>query len=437
MVKFGVRARLCAAAFFVAAGAATAAIGANNPLRSLDEELKAKVHEIEVKEEQVRAHVMRPPHVIVAHSDKGKLEGEVIARKFPPFKIKPYLDVKGFGNALHAALKDSTIGYVMRLQQHGQTIYTLEWNWAKTPADSGVGWNPQKVMHVASVSKLITAIAMTKALDDHHISYDAKIADYLPTYWHKGPGVANISFRNLLTETGGFGTTSDETDYAFMKSQVSAGAPTVGQYGYLNMNFGLCRILIPIINGNVDKDASFTGWAEPQDQVWDYVTVTAYQTYVKNHVFNPAGVSDAALTHADADALAYDYQDTGHGWNSGDLTSVAGGAGWHVSVDDLLKIMGTLRRGGSIMSDTKAQGMLDAGFGLDVIQSTPLGTLYNKNGLWWDGQHVEQSLVYFLPDDMELVVLTNSPVGPRSASAQTGKFFRSVVTNIYLDNIKG
>jgi Bacterial tandem repeat domain 1 len=35
----------------------------------------------------------------------------------------------------------------------------------------------------------------------------------------------------------------------------------------------------------------------------------------------------------------------------------------------------------------------------------------------------------FLPRDMELVVLANSPIG---ASSQ---FFRDVVTNIYLDNI--
>jgi len=43
---------------------------------------------------------------------------------------------------------------------------------------------------------------------------------------------------------------------------------------------------------------------------------------------------------------------------------------------------------------------------------------------------MEQSLAYFLPQDMELVVLTNSPV------SSPGKFFRDVVTNIYVANIK-
>ncbi len=82
------------------------------------------------------------------------------------------------------------------------------------------------------------------------------------------------------------------------------------------------------------------------------------------------------------------------------------------------------------MSPAAAQAMLDDSFGIDLIESTNLGTLYNKNGLWQDGAgQTEQSLAYFLPRDMELVVLANSPIG------NPGQFFRDVVTNIYLDNI--
>ena len=92
--------------------------------------------------------------------------------------------------------------------------------------------------------------------------------------------------------------------------------------------------------------------------------------------------------------------------------------------------MGCFRRQGTIMSPAAAQTMLDAGFGIDLIESTNLGTLYNKNGLWQSGaSQTEQSLAYFLPRDMELVVLANSPIG------SPGQFFRDVVTNIYLDNI--
>ena len=86
------------------------------------------------------------------------------------------------------------------------------------------------------------------------------------------------------------------------------------------------------------------------------------------------------------------------------------------------------------MSPAAAQTMLDNGFGIDLVGvSTPAGKLYNKNGLWHDADvngRTEQSLAYFLPEDMELVVLANSPIG------NPEKFFRDVVTQIYVDNIK-
>jgi hypothetical protein len=140
-------------------------------------------------------------------------------------------------------------------------------------------------------------------------------------------------------------------------------------------------------------------------------------------------VSGPTLTHPDPDALAYAFP-PGAGWNSGDLTTESGGAGWHMSVDDLLDVMGCFRRQGTIMSSAAAQSMLDSSFGIDLIQSTSLGTLYNKNGLWESGaSQTEQSLAYFLPSDMELVAFANSPIG------STGQFFRDVVTQIYIDNI--
>ena len=41
-----------------------------------------------------------------------------------------------------------------------------------------------------------------------------------------------------------------------------------------------------------------------------------------------------------------------------------------------------------------------------------------------------QSLAYFLPENMEMVVLANSPIG------NPAQFFRDFVTNIYMTNIK-
>jgi hypothetical protein len=200
----------------------------------------------------------------------------------------------------------------------------------------------------------------------------------------------------------------------------------IGKYDE-NMNFGLCRILIATINGNVNKDLLLP------DPAWDILTISAYAAYVATKVFSPAGVSGPSLSHPNASAFAYSFPPL-NGWNSGDLRTVSGGAGWHISVDELLKVMGTFRRKRTIMSTGKAQNLLDSGFGIDVVQDTPAGRLYNKNGLWQDSDgalgRVEQSLAYFLPEDMEMIVLANSPIGVQK------KFFRTIVSDIYLANLE-
>ncbi len=74
--------------------------------------------------------------------------------------------------------------------------------------------------------------------------------------------------------------------------------------------------------------------------------------------------------------------------------------------------------------------MLDGSVGIDLVESTGLGTLYNRNRLWQSGAgKTNQDLAYFVARDMELVVLADSPIGNH------GKFVRDVITNIYLDRI--
>lgn len=387
-----------------------------------------------IDEAQVRAHQIRPAHVVGVVTDKGR---EDMLNFVPPPPGPPaqppqhHLDVAKFGPALHATLKDSVVGYAMQLRQHGTPVSTLIWNWAQTPSDHQEGWTLDRRQHVASVSKLMTAIGMTRTLDEHHISYDAKIVDYLPAYWAKGRNIDKITFRDLMTHTSGFDTGGSDSDFETMKSHVAQGVPGIGHYHYENMNYGLCRILMPIINGEVPKTFTFPTLPMFRDQLWDMVTVRDYDEYMQNHVFHPSGVQLATLDHPANAALAYTFPANGNGWDSGDLESMAGGAGWHMSVNELLDVMGTLRRKGTILPSGKAQEMIDDYFGIDVIQSTPAGKLYNKNGLWQDGSgHTEQALAYFLPEDMEMVVLVNSQV------SHPAKFFRDVVTNVYLANIK-
>ena len=153
----------------------------------------------------------------------------------------------------------------------------------------------------------------------------------------------------------------------------------------------------------------------------------------KDKVFGPSGVSHATLDHPDNSALAYYFPSADDGWDSGNLEAVSGGAGWHLSINDLLKVMSTFRRKGTIMKKDKAEKLLDNKFGVSK-NSTSAGMLYVKNGLWRKGTelaaHVEQCVAYFLPEDMEMAVFVNSYVGLPPKSLE------GLVTDIYEDHLK-
>jgi CubicO group peptidase (beta-lactamase class C family) len=198
------------------------------------------------------------------------------------------------------------------------------------------------------------------------------------------------------------------------------------------MNFGLCRILIPIINGNIAKSTSFTP-ALLNDQYWDLNTINTYKSYMQAKVFTPAGVANAEFEPlvSTPNALAYPFPFAStKGWNSGDLRTVSGGAGWRLSIKELLNVMNHARRKGTIVSAAKLQYMLDNAFGIDQIITTPAGKLYNKNGAWGTGDgRTEQCVAYFLPQGMELALFVNSPIGASTIG------LRDIVKTAYVNSL--
>jgi CubicO group peptidase (beta-lactamase class C family) len=253
------------------------------------------------------------------------------------------------------------------------------------------------------------------------VMFDAPIINYLPGYWIKGPNVDQITFKNLLTHTSGI--SSGATDYLSMREVIENGVTDIWTYVYANMNFSLCRILLAVLNGNIAVDFDFApNTMQHRGTVWDSVTTEAYLQFVEANIFGPSG-SNGHIIHQFGDAIAYDYPSApgDFGWDDGDCTTWAGAAGWHMSVNQLMDVMGTVRRGGNILSTQDAADMLYLGFGIDWTLTAPNGDiLYAKNGWDWDGAgHVEQGVLCYLPDDLELVVFANSPVCWRYLPDQT------------------
>lgn len=71
------------------------------------------------------------------------------------------LDAAGFIQQVAELLTGNVAGFSARLTEDGSTIGLTGQNWAKEPQDGSEAWTPDIRMHVASPSKIVTAIAMT------------------------------------------------------------------------------------------------------------------------------------------------------------------------------------------------------------------------------------------------------------------------------------
>jgi CubicO group peptidase (beta-lactamase class C family) len=353
-------------------------------------------------------------------------------RPLPIPRIPPTLQVGPFQAAIQTILQGQCEGAILELRQNGEPLFTVSTGFAQAPGDGNIAWSPQAPMHIASMSKLPTGILTTQIFDAKGLSFDTPISGYLPAYWQQGPNIGEITFRNLMTHQSGI--TSGAFDFASMKAQIAAGVAGVGTYDYQNMNYTLLRILLPVVAGYIAADEMYeTGDPPlPTDIGWDVFTSNWFIGQIQTNVFAPSQ-AEGHLIYEAGDALAYAYppfQISGGGID-GNLFYTLGAAGWHMSVDQLLNVMGTVRRSNTILTPQQAQAMLDNKFGIDWIASSAAGSFYIKNGAWNFNGQSEQGLLFFLPQDMEMVVFANSNVTSNPANQS----LVSMVGNAYTDNL--
>lgn len=324
------------------------------------------------------------------------------------------LDVDGFNAELLSKLSGRCHGFVYRLLQKGAPGLSVQSGRARDPVDGDVGWHPDVRMHVASVSKMITAMAAVKALADANVPVRTAIWPWLPMYWQpRGPNIDRVTFEMLLThESGLWHATSDEIDFYEVKANVYRGAllgVPLGSEKYQNVNFSLFRILIPVLTGAIKPSMTAPGGDVTEtDRLWDTLTIQAYGDYVRQNVFAPADVVDARTASSAGDALAYRWPTPAGGWDSGDLSRLSATVAWHLSANELVRVFQALADG-SVVGRERMHRMLDGGWGIDQAGMTRAGPYFLKGG-WWEGgtKQVVQAVGGLLPGELPFAVLVNS-----------------------------
>ncbi|HEU0173512.1 MAG TPA: serine hydrolase domain-containing protein [Blastocatellia bacterium] len=299
---------------------------------------------------------------------------------------------------IHKELDGHAVGYSFFV---GQDPKFYSYGQARTSANGpAINFMSKTKITVASVSKMVTAIAAVRILDKNNVSLDATIGPYLPSDWSPGNYVKNITFAQLLSHTSGIKDYGNVTqDYAqlkkFFTQPVSASASTMCQPSdvinpsnpinpnnlsgcYSNYNFAIFRILLPKVAGFPEDSNQLT---RPLTLANQYVKLVQQNVFdlvgQKGVACKPPTESPGAFTYS----FAYNYPGTHAGYDWGDLSLQCGAAGWYLSVEDIVKVLLSINaKDGKILAETPSKNQFDImrtrRLGWDVASNTEL----EKNG---------------------------------------------------------
>ena len=184
--------------------------------------------------------------------------------------VNAWLDGK-----LPDALKNGDIpGAVVSVVKDGQVVTTRGYGWADTGASGGqpVAVDPQtSLFRVASISKIPTSIAAMQLVEQGKVDLDTDISAYLDFEIERRFDEP-LTLRHLLTHSAGFdehGSLTPGTDLeAYVKNDPPAQVFAPGTTpGYSNYGMALAGYIVQRVSGQ------------------------PFETYVREHVLEPAGMT--------------------------------------------------------------------------------------------------------------------------------------------------
>ena len=384
----------------------------DHPPHDLDPQVRQIFDRLRVTPQHFLDYESRLAHALLL--PVSEIEWKVAGglRRRWPLSVFFRIDLNAVDRGLRSGLAATGAGYCYMLTRRGKLLHFASSGWAELPGDGDVPWLFHIPMNVASVSKFVTAIGLIRLLRDLSIPVTSAVAGYLPQYWSFGPGVGSITFENLLRHEAGLGrglSVPGPADFATAKAQIALGSSGTGTFNYMNCNFTILRVLFATLTGTMAPGFRWPGFLGLSDDVvWDFASISAYSNYVNDGVFWPAITDSRGFLFPDNGAKAYATPPAAPGWADGDTSFSAGASGWFLSVGDLVRLLGELRRGGSIMASWRARNMLTNLYGLDQPIDTGAGTVYTKGGRWGAASRVHDSAIFMMPGDVELAVFVNS-----------------------------
>jgi CubicO group peptidase (beta-lactamase class C family) len=299
---------------------------------------------------------------------------------------------------------------------------------------------PNQLFRIASVSKLITAVAIMKLVENSKISLDSKVFGKYgilndEQFLHiKDRRLEKITVRNLLNHSGGW--TQHYGDLAFLPKVVAKG---VGESLPVNIDSYIKFVTTHKVHFEPGSHSAYSNLGYViLGKVISKVAGTDYETFVKKEVLEPAGITDMQLGKSfPEEALPNEvkyyqpedgqpiesYDGSGrmvpkiYGGNDIHLLSSAGG--WLSSAVDLMKLIIVIDNEPGV-KDILTPGSIREMTQVDPHKLDPLGwRATNQRGEWWRTGTLPgtSALVKRQPDGYSWVILSNTSTykGPHLA----------------------
>jgi CubicO group peptidase (beta-lactamase class C family) len=320
-------------------------------------------------------------------------------------------NIELFEQNIIGAMEDNAVGYALSIaylgnQYNGGHAEGL----ARTAADSpSVNQSVYKEMHVASVSKSLTAIVVLKLLDQLGLNPDTKVWPYLPGNWVIGPGSEQLSFRDFMTHSSGADQQAMGSSYSALQTFIENGPGANQSFSYNNGNFGMMRVLVAGLLG-IDP-------VDYPEFAADVLTASAFIIQAKS-LYDDIGVTVDCSSSDNNPTIQYNFPDGGaSGYEEPDRSLGCGGVGWFISANEMTNVATHLRNTQLLLSDTARDWMQDGSLGLmdPSRYSQPngnFGTYYTHGGDWGHGPGELHTCFMMFPIKVEASLFLNSERAP-------------------------
>jgi len=338
-------------------------------------------------------------------------------------KVAPYFDIALFEKNIIENVNfggDSPIGWAYVIGSQGKLARSGAFGFARLPVDGELGFNTDKKINIASITKFLTAIAAMQLIYANNLTLNSPIEPWLPASWVRGPGVNSLTFGDLLNHRSGLESVNSNFDstlsYQALKNCIRRGVVRPKERAYLNVNFGLFRVLIPSLWNANPNHATINILAKPGDIdiESDEITQFAYLLYMNQHVFMRCGLSDINATPEakNVSTLYYnisDLQNNRNGLYYEDWTHIVGGGGYFMTARELGAVLAYYQHTESLLPNNIKEIMKNARIGFNLQSSLETrGNYYNHDGsIILNGQGVLGGVTIF-PNGIECVVIMNS-----------------------------